>query len=235
MIMCRECNEFWHTNNPTRQQHTVAELEKNEVSSDSTNVPSDTTKPCSSISAETDVFESGFFDFESDNECYESSRDLEEMCRIATLAEQFSLTSFKPFQKTVIDGCLRGKDTIVVHPTGSGKSLCFQFPAAYSGKMTLVITPTISLMKDQTDQLIEKGISTTFLGTAQPDKSLEKRIFQGNTDVKVLFVTPEWLFSSNKLSLVKEMALTGKIGLIAVDEAHLIFDWQTFRGKYWDV
>ena len=67
--------------------------------------------------------------------------------------------------------------------------------------MSLVIIPTISLMRDQTNQLNKKGIAAAFLGSAQPDTSLEGTVFFGNTDIKVLFVTPEWLFYSNKLAL----------------------------------
>ena len=87
-------------------------------------------------------------------------------------------------------------------------------------------------VRDQTNQLNKKGITAAFLGSAQPDKSLEGTVFFGNIDIKVLFVTLEWLFSSNKLALVKEMSESGKLGLVAIDEAHLVSDWNTFRGKY---
>ena len=100
----------------------------------------------SSTSVGTRVHDSGFNDFDEPEDGVSSSQDLEDMCRVATLAETFGLTSFKPFQSIIIDSCLKGKDTIVVQPTGNGKSLCFQFPAVYTGKISLVITPTISLM-----------------------------------------------------------------------------------------
>ena len=76
----------------------------------------------------------------------DSTEQIEEMRRVGTLAERFSLMKFKPFQKDVITHCLNGKDAIVIQPTGSGKSLCYQFPAIYTGKTA---TPTISLMMDQ--------------------------------------------------------------------------------------
>ena len=100
----------------------------------------------SSTSVGTSVHNSGFNDFDEPEDGVSSSQELEDMCHVATLAETFGLTSFKPFQSFIIDSCLKGKDTIVVQPTGNGKSLCFQFPAVYTGKISLVITPTISLM-----------------------------------------------------------------------------------------
>ena len=123
------------------------------------------------------VHDSRFHDFDEPEDGVSSSQDLEDMCRVATLAETFGLTSFKPFQSIIIDSCLKGKDTIVVQPTGNGKSLCFQFAAVYTGKISLVITPTISLMRDQTNQLNKKGITAAFLESAQPDKSLEGTVF----------------------------------------------------------
>ena len=87
-------------------------------------------------------------------------------------------------------------------------------------------------MRDQTNQLDKNGISATFLGSAQLDKSLEGSVFFGDTNIKVLFVTPEWLFSSNKMALVKGISESGRLRLVAIDEAHLVFDWKTFRGKY---
>lgn len=71
---------------------------------------------------------------------------------IATLAERLKLTSFKPFQREVIDATLQRKDTLVVYPTGSGKSLCFQFPPIHENKKGIIITPTIILMQDQVEK-----------------------------------------------------------------------------------
>ena len=67
---------------------------------------------------------------------------------VATLAEKFKLTSFKPFQKDIIKAVLDGKDALVIHPIGSGKSLCFLFPPVYKEQKAIVVTPTISLMQD---------------------------------------------------------------------------------------
>ena len=89
---------------------------------------------------------------------------------IATLAEKFGMTSFKPFQKNVISATLDRRDTLVIHPTGSGKSLCFQFPPVYQNKKAIVVTPTISLMQDQVHALNSKGIPCVLVGSAQVDK-----------------------------------------------------------------
>ena len=152
-------------------------------------------------------------------------------CRIATLADQFGLTSFHAYQKDVIDNCLGGRDTVVIQPTGSGKSLCYQFPAVYTGKLSIIISP----MVDEVEKLKRKGISAAYLGSAQHDKTLEPKIFNGERDVRVLFIIPEWLYSSNKMTLLKQLVEKKKIVLIAVDEAHLVFEWQTFREKYRNV
>ena len=78
----------------------------------------------------------------------DSERSLSDAMLIATLAEQFGLTSFKTFQKEVIDATLQCKDTLVIQPTGSGKSLCFQFPPVHQNKKAIIVTPTISLMQE---------------------------------------------------------------------------------------
>ena len=137
-------------------------------------------------------------------EAFDEQHKMDDICMIATLAERFGLTSFRPYQKEIINAAINGKDTIVIQATGSGKSLRYNFPAVYTGKLTLVITPTVSLMKDQTDQLNQSGISAVYLGSCQPDCTAEARVFAPNSDIKVVFTTPEWLFSSNKLLLVKK-------------------------------
>ena len=84
-----------------------------------------------------------FIESQSQNESFQ------EATLIATLAETFGMTKFKPFQKEIIKATLDGKDTVVIHPTGSGKSLCFQFPPLYQQKKAIIVSPTISLMQDQ--------------------------------------------------------------------------------------
>lgn len=122
--MCEDCNQFWHVNNPIRQSHKVLMIDDCE---DSINVAGDIN---SSSSAPASVHESGFHDFDEPEDEISGSQDLEDMCRVATLAETFELTPFKPFQNTIIDGCLKGKDTIVVQPTGNGKKLMFSISSS---------------------------------------------------------------------------------------------------------
>ena len=85
---------------------------------------------------------------------------------IGMLAERFKLTCFKDWQLNAIQ-VVRGEDALVMQPTGSGKSLCHQFPAVWLKKSTVVITPTVSLMSDQTSSLQSKGFRAVFLGSAQ--------------------------------------------------------------------
>ena len=78
------------------------------------------------------------------------------------LAEKFGNTHFRSFQKQAIDAALNKKNVLIIQPTGMGKSLCYQFPAVYTGKATVVVTPTISLMHDQTQELTKQGINAVF-------------------------------------------------------------------------
>lgn len=144
------------------------------------------------------------------------------------------MTHFKDFQCRIIKAVLNNKDTLVIQPTGRDKSLCFQFPAIYTKKLTLVITPTVSLMQDQTHELGKVGINATYLGSSQFDPHAESKVFSPNSDVSILFVSPEWLFGRDDKNLEKIQSIhrKGQLGLIAIDEAHLMYDWQDFRQSY---
>ena len=127
---------------------------------------------------------------------------------------------------------LEGHDSLVLQPTGSGKSLCFQFPPIYENKKAIVISPTISLMQDQVTNLREKGIPAIFLGSAQLDKQAESYALQENGEERIIFVTPEWISKPcNKLKL-QDLARKNQLSLIAIDEAHLVHQWQEFRPAY---
>ena len=145
------------------------------------------------------------------------------------LADRFQLTSFKDWQQRAIEAAILGKDTLIIQPTGSGKSLCFQFPAVWSKKTTVVITPTVSLMSDQTSNLEARNIKSTFLGTAQKDKSVYGKILSG--EYELVFVTPESFFDEDGTpkQLFRQLRWKQQIGLIAIDEAHLLSAWKTFR------
>ena len=179
-MFCSRCDIFWHTENPHRTGHNVESINHpvcttKEGISDSVNPISDPESEEISRMESSNTSDYSFTDNDID---LDSSKEIEEMCRVGTLAERFSLTAFKPFQKNVITQCLNGNDTIVIQPTGSGKSLCYQFPAIYTGKMAIIISPTISLMIDQVKKLTEKGIPCAFLGSAQHNKEIDEQVLQ---------------------------------------------------------
>ena len=170
-----------------------------------------------------------FLDSPSLNETFEHAT------KIATLAECFSLTTFNDFQELVIDNTLVGRDSIIVQPTGSGKSLCFQFPPVYTNKKAIVVSPTISLMYDQVTNLLGKKIKSTFLGSAQLDKTVEDRALSTDGEDFIIFVTPEWISKPEKRVKLKLLCDRGKLSLIAIDEVHLYHHWQEFRSSYKDL
>ncbi len=117
---------------------------------------------------------------------------------------------------------LSGKDALVVQPTSSGKSICYQLPPFATKKTTIVVTPTIALTIDQVAKAEEKGIRGSLLGSGQKDPSTTSKVAEGEYDL--VYVTPEKLFTTNGslqtpfLQLAKQQ----KVGLVAVDKAHLI-------------
>lgn len=148
---------------------------------------------------------------------------------VGLLAKHFRLSEFRDWQLQAIDAVLNGKDALVVQPTGGGKSICYQLPPFVTKKPTIIITPTIALIIDQVTKAKEKGIRSTFLGSGQKDLTTTAKIAKGEYDL--VYLTPEKLFVTNGslqqpfLQLEKQQ----KVGLIAVDEAHLILSWKTFR------
>jgi superfamily II DNA helicase RecQ len=146
------------------------------------------------------------------------------------LEATFGFSTLRPFQKRVLGALQSGKDCLVLAGTGSGKSLCFQFAAAVDAKaLVIVASPLISLMRDQVMSLLRKGISATFLGSAQNDKTMEARAMNG--EFRVVYVCPETL-SRLSPALVR-LHQTKGIDLIAVDEAHCVSKWgHDFRPSY---
>ena len=122
---------------------------------------------------------------------------------------------------------------LIIQPTGMGKSLCYQFPAVYTGKATVVVTPTISLMHDQTQELTKQGINAVFLGSAQTDPNADTKAFSEHNTASIIFVSPEWLFGREEnMEKIKRLHEKGRLGLVAIDEAHLIYEWDGFRQHY---
>lgn len=146
------------------------------------------------------------------------------------LKNHFGFDKFRPLQKEIIKNVMRKKDTLVLMPTGGGKSLCYQLPALKSEGLTLVVSPLISLMKDQVDFLKSSGIKAEFLNSTQnfnENQEIEKKAEKG--EIKLLYVAPERISTPNFLNFLKKL----DVNLLAVDEAHCISEWgHDFRPDY---
>lgn len=147
-----------------------------------------------------------------------------------SLKQLFGYSSFRPGQEEIIRHLLSGKDVLSIMPTGAGKSICFQLPACLFNGLTLVISPLISLMKDQVDRLKRQGIAAEQISnnlTIGQFRNILKNAQAGR--YRLLYVTPERLQTKHFLDFVQKM----NISMLVIDEAHCVSKWgQSFRPQY---
>ncbi|RYG45887.1 ATP-dependent DNA helicase RecQ, partial [bacterium] len=149
---------------------------------------------------------------------------------LAVLRRVWGYESFRSPQDEVINTVLTGKDSFVVMPTGGGKSLCFQIPALLMPGTALVVSPLISLMKDQVDALRQNGVEAAMLSSSLTETEARKVLAQLHAgELSLLYVSPERLMMPDFLSRIQDMP----ISLLAIDEAHCVSQWgHDFRPEY---
>lgn len=148
----------------------------------------------------------------------------------SVLSKYWGYDQFRPLQEEIIQSVLDGRDTLALMPTGGGKSICFQVPALLKPGICIVVSPLIALMKDQVENLNEKGIKAiaiiSGMGKREVDIALDNCIYG---DIKFLYVSPERLLSDIVRVRIRHM----NVNLIAIDEAHCISQWgYDFRPPY---
>ncbi len=155
------------------------------------------------------------------------------MNKFEVLNKYFGYSSFRQGQEEIIDTILEGRDIMGIMPTGAGKSLCFQVPALMMEGVTVVISPLISLMKDQVGALLECGVRCAYINASLSEKQIERVIENAKNGIyKIIYVAPERLATN----AFRELCCHMKVSMVCIDEAHCVSQWgHDFRPAYLDI